>query len=124
LHSRTEGEPSVSEQTGQAIRQRLDVGEPLTLLDVREPRERSFCSIAVPPTAFELFIPMREVPARLDEIREALDRGPLVVYCHHGVRSMAVAEWLSNSHSGEIINLQGGIDAWSIEVDRDLPRYR
>lgn len=107
----------------QSLRQRLDAGEPLTLLDVREPRERVFCAIAAPPTAADLHIPMREVPARLDDIQAALARGPLVVYCHHGVRSMAVAEWLADRQPGAILNLRGGIDAWSTEVDPEVRRY-
>jgi rhodanese-related sulfurtransferase len=105
------------------LRERLDACEPVTLLDVREPRERAFCAIAAPGRAGDLHIPMREIPARLADIRAALARGPLVVYCHHGVRSMAVAEWLANRQPGTILNLQGGIDAWSVEVDPTLPRY-
>ncbi len=107
-----------------ALRQRLDSGERLTLLDVREPRERRFCSIRVPATASELFIPMREIPTRLEEIEAALARGPLVVYCHHGVRSLAVAQWLAERGLASVLNLQGGIDAWSIEADPAVPRYR
>ena len=48
--------------------------------------------------------------------RRPLARGPLVVYCHHGVRSRAVAEWLAERGLTGILNLQGGIDAWSREV--------
>ncbi len=84
------------------LRQRLAAGESLTLLDVREPNETAYCTIDVPSTARLLIIPMREVPAHLDEIDEALGRGPLVVYCHHGVRSLAVAEWLCERQAGEI----------------------
>jgi rhodanese-related sulfurtransferase len=105
------------------LRQRLDAREPLTLLDVREPKERDFCAIAALAPAGDLHIPMREVPGRLVDIRAALARGPLVVYCHHGVRSMAVAEWLADRQPGTILNLRGGIDAWSAEVDPTLPRY-
>ena len=68
----------IPELPPQALRQRLDAGEALTLLDVREPRERAFCAIAVPATAGDLHIPMREIPARLDDIQAALARGPLV----------------------------------------------
>jgi rhodanese-related sulfurtransferase len=105
------------------LRRRLDAGEPLTLLDVREPRERAYCAIAAPATAGDLHIPMREVPARLGEIRAALARGPLVVYCHHGVRSLAVAEWIAERQPGFILNLQGGVEAWSVEVDPAVRRY-
>jgi rhodanese-related sulfurtransferase len=120
----TEPRPQVTELPGRVLRQRLAAGESLTLLDVREPEETAYCKIDVPPTAQLLIIPMREVPGHLDEINEALGRGPLVVYCHHGVRSLAVAEWLCERQTGEISNLSGGIDAWSVEVDPRVPRYR
>ena len=59
------------------------------------PGSGSLCAIAVPPTAGDLFIPMRQIPSQIDEVQAAVARGPLVVYCHHGVRSLAVAEWLA-----------------------------
>ncbi|WP_165064721.1 rhodanese-like domain-containing protein [Paludisphaera rhizosphaerae] len=105
------------------LRDRLAAGEPITLLDVRQPDERTFASIPVPATAGDLFIPMREVPDRIDSIREALERGPVVAYCHHGVRSMNVAQWLAAQGLEGILNLGGGIDAWSIAVDQAVPRY-
>jgi rhodanese-related sulfurtransferase len=114
----------IPDPSPQEIRRRLDAGEALTLLDVREPRERDFCAIPAPSTAGDLHIPMREVPSRLADIQAALARGPLVVYCHHGVRSMAVADWLADRQPGAILNLRGGIDAWSTEVDPAVPRYR
>jgi rhodanese-related sulfurtransferase len=120
----TEPRPQVAELPGRVLKQRLAAGESLTLLDVREPDETAYCKIDIPLTARLLIIPMREVPGRLGEIDQALGRGPLVVYCHHGVRSLAVAEWLCERQSGEISNLSGGIDAWSVEVDPGVPRYR
>jgi len=116
--------PAVPELPSRDLRPRLDRGEPLTLLDVREPSERAFCAIAVSPPAGDLHIPMREIPARLDDIQAALVRGPLVVYCHHGIRSRNVAEWLADRGWTGILNLQGGIDAWSVEVDPTVRRYR
>jgi rhodanese-related sulfurtransferase len=115
---------AVSDLTPALLHERLEAGEALTLLDVREPHERSFCSITVPPTAGDLFIPVREIPSRLDVVQDALRRGPLVVYCHHGVRSRDVAEWLVERGLSGIINLRGGIDAWSREADTTVPRYR
>jgi len=105
------------------LRDRLAAGEAITLLDVREPDERAFSAIPAPATAGDLFIPMREVPSRLDAIREALGRGPVVAYCHHGVRSMMVAQWLAAQGLDGAINLAGGIDAWSVEVDPSVTRY-
>jgi rhodanese-related sulfurtransferase len=115
--------PSTVEISPLSLRGRLDAGEALTLLDVREPHERDFCSIRVARNIMDMHIPMREIPARLEEIRTALARGPLVIYCHHGVRSMAVAEWLSEQGIGGIMNLRGGIDAWSLEADTSVRRY-
>ena len=48
---------------------------------------------------------------------------PVIVYCHHGVRSMAVAQWLSAQGITNIYNLQGGIDAYSLQADKSVPRY-
>lgn len=112
------------ELTAPAVADRLRAGDPITLLDVREPAERAFAAIPIPPSAGDLFIPMAEIPSRLPEIREALARGPVIVYCHHGVRSMMVAQWLAAQGLDGAINLAGGIDAWSVEVDAAVPRYR
>jgi len=113
----------VPELPSRDLRQRLDQGEPLTLLDVREPSERAFSSISVPPSAGDLYIPMREIPARLDDVQAALARGPLVVYCHHGIRSRNVAEWLAERGLSGILNLKGGIDAYAVETDPSVRRY-
>lgn len=102
---------------------RLGRGETLVVLDVRRPEERVVCSIPVPTTALDLHVPIDEVPARVDELRSAVARGPLVVYCHHGVRSRMVADWLDAQGLPGAINLRGGIDAWSRAVDQGVPRY-
>jgi rhodanese-related sulfurtransferase len=91
------------------------IGGDVVLLDVREPDE-----LAVASVAGALHIPMRQVPARLDE----LDAGrPLVVMCHAGGRSRRVAEFLSENGFEQVYNLAGGIDAWSVEIDPQIPRY-
>jgi len=91
-----------------------DVPGPL-LLDVREPWELSLASL---PEV--LNIPMAQVPDRLDEL--AADR-EIVVICHHGSRSLLVAAFLQQSGFDAVINLTGGIDAWSREVDPTVPIY-
>jgi rhodanese-related sulfurtransferase len=98
-------------------------GEPVVVLDVREPHERGFAAIPVPASATDLHVPMGQVPARRDEIVEASGRGRVVVYCHLGVRSARVASWLSAEGIAQVVNLEGGIDAWSTDVDPSLPRY-
>ena len=94
---------------------------PLTpvLLDVREPWEVQ--TACVSEDGFKLLtIPMREVPARLAELDP--DQ-PVACLCHHGMRSLQVANVLVQSGFTEVVNLQGGIDAWSHEVDPSVPRY-
>jgi len=85
------------------------------LLDVREPWE---LEIAKLPES--VCIPMGQIPERVDEIPD--DR-PIVCICHHGVRSLQVAVFLSRQKETEIINLTGGIDAWSRQVDNACATY-
>lgn len=101
---------------------RIAAGEPLALLDVREPFERDLATIPS-GTAVELEIPMGEIPARIDEVARVAERIPTVVYCHHGQRSMVVARWLAARGVGNLLNLDGGIDAWSTDADPSTPRY-
>jgi rhodanese-related sulfurtransferase len=86
------------------------------LIDVREPWEFATVHIdgSVP-------IPMAEVPARAAQELGRDER--LIIVCHHGVRSMNVAVWLRSHGFEQAQSLQGGIDAWSLEVDRSVARY-
>lgn len=85
------------------------------LLDVREPWEVELCSL---PGAQP--IPMHLVPLRCGELDPADD---IVVICHHGVRSMQVANFLAGEGYGSLFNLVGGVDAWAGEVDPTMRRY-
>jgi len=86
-----------------------------TLLDVREPWEVQTCALDNCVN-----IPMGQVPNRLDE----LDREqPIVVVCHHGVRSQRVAMFLEHSGFENVYNLRGGVDAWAKEIDPAFPAY-
>ncbi len=87
----------------------------LLLLDVREPGERALARIEP-----SLHIPMGEVESRFSEI--PTDR-KIVVYCHYGNRSLAVASYLESEGYADVLNLAGGIDAWSEEVNPVVPRY-
>ena len=98
-----------------------DAGQKFVLLDVREDEERDLCVITAPEGVLDLHIPMAQVPLRVDELA-TLD-GPIVVYCHHGVRSMVVARWLAGRGLLQLLNLEGGIDAWSAKVDPRVLRY-
>ena len=86
------------------------------LIDVRETWEFATAHIegSVP-------IPMGEVPSRAHQ--ELDPEEPLVVVCHHGVRSMNVTVWLRNQGFENAQSLRGGIDAWSVEVDPKVARY-
>ena len=88
----------------------------LTLIDVREPAEHHLCQI---PGA--QLIPMRTIPEQLKSLEEL--PGPLVIFCHHGVRSLSVVEWLREQGLADCQSMSGGIEAWSLEVDRNVPRY-
>jgi rhodanese-related sulfurtransferase len=103
------------EITPAEVKQRLDRGEKLVLIDVREPWEFSVCRIEGAK-----LIPMGTVPANL----QALDTDDeIVVYCHHGVRSLDVTVWLRGQGVEGAKSLAGGIERWSVEIDPNVPRY-
>lgn len=104
------------------LRQAADPDAPGTLplvLDVREPWELQTASVK--PEGFELrAIPMRTVPARLLE----LDRHqPIAVLCHHGGRSAQVVQFLEGQGFTQVVNIHGGIHAWSQQRDPSIPVY-
>jgi sulfur-carrier protein adenylyltransferase/sulfurtransferase len=85
------------------------------LLDVREPDEREVARIEP-----SLHIPMNDLSARLADVPK--DKR-IIVYCHHGGRSLMVASYLEGQGYQNLGNLDGGIDAWSRKVDPSMPRY-
>lgn len=99
----------------QELKKRLDAAEPPRVLDVREAWEVQVC--ALPGSQH---IPMRDIPERLAEIDRDRD---MVVLCHHGVRSLAVANFLAGHGYARIYNLDGGIDAWAKEVEPGMAKY-
>jgi rhodanese-related sulfurtransferase len=100
-----------------SVKQMLDSGEKFTLLDCREPSE-----VATARIAGSTHIPMKEIPARMPEI-ESQKAGRIIVHCHHGGRSLRVAQYLRQQGFDKAQNMAGGIDAWSLEVDPGVPRY-
>jgi len=104
------------EITATALKRRIDSGEKFCLVDVREPEEHQLCHIEG-----ATLIPVRDVPQQFEHLEQAAD--PLVVFCHHGVRSLRVVEWLRGQGLEECQSLAGGIDAWSVQVDPSVPRY-
>jgi len=92
-------------------------GHPVHLLDVRQPWEAETASIPG-----SQLVPLNELTRRADEVK--LPEGALlVVYCHHGVRSLSAAALLERLGRRGVVSLAGGIDAWSREVDPGVPRY-
>jgi len=111
-------QPPPIEITPREVRQRIDAGEPIRLIDVREPAE---CALARIEGA-EL-IPMGTVPSRLQHLDAAADDATLIVFCHHGVRSLNVTHWLREQGVAACQSMTGGIHRWSEEVDASVPRY-
>ena len=106
------------ETTPQDVKRSLDAGQRLFLIDVREPVEFQIARIQ----GAEL-IPMRSVPSDLQRLEACSDQGPLIVYCHHGVRSMNVVNWLREQGITHCQSMAGGIDRWSREIDPSVPQY-
>jgi rhodanese-related sulfurtransferase len=110
--------PVPMEITPQEVMLRLKAGEKLYLIDVREPHEYALARIE----GSEL-IPMRTIPAAFQQLEARADEAPLIVYCHHGVRSLNVVKWLREQSVAGCHSMSGGIDTWSLVVDPAVPRY-
>jgi len=96
------------------LRKKLDRGESLFLLDVREPQEYRIANLG------GHLIPLNDLPRRVHELDSSRD---IVVYCHSGVRSGQAVQFLKQLGFRKIKNLSGGIDRWADEIDPDMPRY-
>jgi rhodanese-related sulfurtransferase len=89
----------------------------LLFLDCRTPEEYATAKIAG-----AMLLPMQEITERVAEIEAWRDK-PIIVHCHHGMRSLRVAKWLREQGFTLAQSMQGGIDAWSTDVDPAVPRY-
>jgi rhodanese-related sulfurtransferase len=96
---------------------RIQSGESIPLLDVREIEEHQF--VALPGS---VLIPLGEIADRLGELAPWKSQ-TFVVYCHHGIRSARAVAFLRSQGFTAALNLAGGIDRWSTEVDPSAPRY-
>lgn len=105
----------INQYTPQQLQQRLQDDPALFLLDVREPNEFAYAHIAG-----SVLIPLQQLPARFDEVPVDQD---VVVICHHGMRSQQACNFLQHSGFERLINLKGGIDAWSVICDSAVSRY-
>src|SRR5216117_3243799 len=110
-------EPSYdgAEITAHELRDEWERNPALVVVDVREPHEREIAHIEGTK-----LIPLSELPGRLGELD---GHAEIVTHCHHGVRSMKALEILRGAGFSKVRSLQGGIDAWAVNVDPALPRY-
>lgn len=88
----------------------------IVLLDVREPWE-----VQVAHLDGTVNMPMGDIPSRAHAELDPEQR--IITICHHGIRSLQVANWLRNQGFDEAQSLSGGLDAWSREIDPSMPRY-
>jgi adenylyltransferase/sulfurtransferase len=106
---------SIKETSVEGLKRRLDAGDDLLLLDVREPQEHQIC--AIPGSTL---IPLGDLPSRLAELEGRQD---IVVHCKSGVRSAKAVKLLREAGFDDAANLKGGILAWIEHVDPSLPKY-
>ncbi|MFQ6673358.1 MAG: molybdopterin-synthase adenylyltransferase MoeB [Fidelibacterota bacterium] len=98
------------------VKEKLDRGEGVVILDIREPWEREISRIDK-----AVFIPMNSLPSRLEDLDPSRE---IVVHCHTGHRSAAVTEFLVKQGFSRVSNMAGGIKAWTQEIDPGLISYR
>jgi sulfur-carrier protein adenylyltransferase/sulfurtransferase len=108
-------EGTIPEMSPHEVKRRMDAGEPFELIDVREPFESEIARIDGAK-----LIPLGEITERLDELNR---ERPIVVHCHSGKRSAQAARLLQQRGFGNVYNLEGGIDAWSDQIDPNVPKY-
>jgi rhodanese-related sulfurtransferase len=101
----------------ETLAEKIAAGEPVYLIDVREPWEHAHCHLPG-----DVLIPLGELRERLPEI-DPPPGSTVIVYCHHGIRSLSGAAILEMNDIPEAYSLAGGIEAWSQVIDPTVPRY-
>ena len=105
----------VEEITATELKNRIDAGEDVQIIDVRQPEEYAFAKIEGAK-----LIPLGELPSRLNELDPTRE---VIFQCKSGVRSARAVEFVQQSgYQGIAKNLRGGITAWSNEVDPKVPK--
>ena len=99
------------------LKQMLDDQQDILIVDVRRENEWNTARIEG-----ATLIPLNELAARVTELSAARDR-PIVTLCHHGVRSLRAAEFLRRHGFSNVHSMAGGIEAWSLLIDPNVPRY-
>ena len=105
----------VPEITVTELKQKMDDGEDINVLDVREPHEYEVANIGAK------LIPLGELPERLIEVEN--NDGEIAVLCRSGARSACAVKLMQDTGFGKVYNVKGGILAWSEEVDQSVPKY-
>jgi sulfur-carrier protein adenylyltransferase/sulfurtransferase len=100
--------------TPEALKIKLQQGEAIQIVDVREPDELKIASVGA------IHIPLGDLPHRYQELNAEL---PVAVLCHHGMRSARGAQFLVSVGFKDVRNISGGIDRWSQTTDPKIPRY-
>jgi adenylyltransferase/sulfurtransferase len=108
-------EEAIPEMSPHELRRWTEAGETFDLIDVREPFEYEIARIDG-----SKLIPLGEITERLDELER---ERPIVVHCHSGMRSAQAVRLLQQRGFTKVYNLEGGIDAWSDQIDPDVPKY-
>ncbi|MQA91835.1 MAG: molybdopterin-synthase adenylyltransferase MoeB [Gemmatimonas sp.] len=110
-------EPEATEISASQLKELLDSGDKITLIDVREPNEWEIGNLGLQGARL---IPLKELPQLYEEIDSGDD---IVVYCRSGARSARAADFLRQQGYERVRNLEGGIRAWSEDVDPSIPKY-
>jgi len=105
---------SVLQITAQELKSKLAKPDAITLLDVRELDEYRTANLG------GLHIPLSQLATRWNEVDQTRE---IVVMCHHGMRSLQAAQFLVDKGVSNVLNLRGGIDQWSLQIDPNIPRY-
>ena len=108
-------EGAIPEMSPHELKRKMDAGEPFELIDVREPFEYEIARIGG-----ATLIPLGEIFERLDDLS---GEQPIVVHCHSGKRSAQAVGLLQQHGFTKVYNLEGGIDAWSDQIDPNVPKY-
>ena len=105
---------TMADMTVEELKKRLDQGDDLFVLDVREPHEYQICNLG------GYLIPLNDLPKRMSELDSSRE---IVVHCKMGGRSAKAADFLRQSGFSKVHNLAGGINAWAERVDPKVPKY-
>lgn len=106
-----------TEISNKKVKELLDSQADLLLVDCRQMEEYAICKIEG-----SVLIPMNEIPQRVGELETAGEK-PIIVYCHHGTRSLQVVHWLREQGFANSQSMTGGIDVWSQVIDPSVATY-